>query len=260
MKAIQVLIIEDEIPTQRMMIDMITKVRPDWEIIQVCCSVSDSIEYLSEPDHPVPDILFADIQLSDGISFDIFTQVKVECPVIFTTAYDEYAIQAFKVNSIDYLLKPIMQEQLEKSISKFERRYPIDRPTAETFLFETIKEAIQTGQKKYRSRFLIQHGEDFFKLETGQIALIYSVNKITFAKTFDGREHVLDFTLEKLERQLDPEVFFRINRQAIVHAKAIKKIRTYFNGRLKLITNPLFPEDLIVSRDKARILKDWLDR
>ena len=260
MKEIQVLIIEDEIPTQRMLVEMIQSVRPEWDIIHKCGSVSDSVDFLTDESNKSPDLIFADIQLSDGISFDIFSQVKVECPVIFTTAYDEYAIQAFKVNSIDYLLKPIKLEMLKKSIAKFEHRYPIDRPTAEAFLFETIKEAIQTGQKKYRSRFLIQHGEDFIKLETDQIALIYSVNKITFAKTFDGREHVLDLTLEKLERQLDPEVFFRINRQAIVHAKAIKKIRTYFNGRLKLITNPLFQEDLIVSRDKARILKDWLDR
>jgi len=259
MKAIQVFIIEDEIPTQRMMTHMITNLRPEWKIIQVCGSVSESLEFLSDTDNPSPDIIFADIQLSDGISFDIFTEVKVECPVIFTTAYDEYAIQAFKVNSIDYLLKPILQDKMEKSIEKFEHRYPIDRPSAEAFLFETIKEAIQTGQKKYRSRFLIQHGDDFFKLETDQIALIYSVNKITFAKTFDGKEHILDLTLEKLERQLDPEHFFRVNRQAIIHSKSIVKIRTYFNGRLKLITKPAFDEDLIVSRDKARLLKDWLD-
>ena len=260
MKAIQVVVIEDEIPTQRLMIDMISKIRPDWKIIQVCSSVNDSIAYLSEPEHPTPDLIFADIQLSDGISFDVFSQVKVECPVIFTTAYDEYAIQAFKVNSIDYLLKPIMLEQMEKSIEKFERHFPIDRPAAETFLYETIKEAIQTGQKKYRSRFLIQQGEDFIKLDTEDIAYFYSVNKITFAKSFDGREHLIEQSLEKLERQLDLDQFFRVNRQVIINSKAITKIRTYFNGRLKIIPKPDFDEEIIVSRDKAKILKDWLDR
>lgn len=257
MSGVNVLIIEDELPIQRMLVGILAELRPDWEIAAQMTSVAETLDYLQNEKEP--DIILSDIQLSDGVSFDIFRKHPVKTPIIFITAYDEYAIQAFDVFSIDYLLKPIKRDRLEKAIEKFEEVSLEHHLPAKPFDLGTVVEAIQQGQKKYRSRFLIQHGEDYYRLDVSEIAYVYTTNKISFARTFEGKEHILDQSLEKLEKQLDPKNFFRVNRQVIINSAAIVKVRSYFNGKLKLVTNPQFSEELVASREKSKLLKEWLN-
>lgn len=254
---IKILIIEDEIPIQRMLAHMVSEIRPEWEIIKITSSVNSTLKFLEEGNKP--DLIFSDIQLSDGISFDIFSQYKIECPVIFLTAYNQYAIQAFEVYSLDYILKPISPDALEKAILKFENIFVKESKSLDMEALEIAISRLTQSTKKYRHRFLINQGEDFFTLNTKDIAFIYSLNKISFARTFEDKEYILDYSLENLEQQLDPDSFYRANRKAIVNIDAIVKIRTYFNGKLKVKTNPAFVDDLVVSRDKARHFKQWLN-
>lgn len=255
---VKILIIEDELPIQRMLAQMVADLRPEWDIINITSSVSETLHFLKDGNKP--DLILSDIQLSDGISFDIFSQYKTECPVIFLTAYNQYAIQAFEVYSIDYILKPINRELLKKAINKFENMFMKNSSNIDMDSLETAIFALTKNKKEYRRRFLINKGEDYFTLNTEDIAYIYSLNKISFAKTFEDKEYILDYSLDNLEQQLDPDTFYRANRKAIINIDTIIKIRTYFNGKLKVKTNPAFVEDLVVSRDKAKHLKEWLNK
>lgn len=255
--SIKILIIEDEIPIQRMFAQMIKDLRPEWEIMNITSSVNETLLYLKEGDKP--DLIFSDIQLSDGISFDIFNKHKIDSPIIFLTAYNQYAIKAFEFYSIDYILKPVNKNLLEKAILKFENMCIRKSNTIDIDSLEIAIDALNKSKKEYRQRFLINKGEDYFRLNVEDIAYIYSSNKISFAKTFENKEHILDFSLDNLEQQLDPKIFFRANRKTILNIEAIEKIRTYFNGKLKVKTNPPFVEELVVSRDKAKLFKEWLN-
>ncbi|MBI9063946.1 MAG: response regulator transcription factor [Marinilabiliaceae bacterium] len=250
----KILIIEDELHNQRLIQGMIQEIRPHWQIAGVMESVSESIEWLKDNS---PDLIFMDIQLVDGICFSIFEQVHVKSPVIFTTAYDNFAIQAFKVNSIDYLLKPIKDEELKRAIKKFERQ---NQPHHEIENYNEILDAIRKGEKKYRTRFLIQGSKAYFKINTSEIAYFYSQNKITFAITFENKEHIIDFTLETLEEELNPDQFFRANRNMIIHIDAVEKFEDYFGGKLYLKLNPPFHEEVTISRLKNSAFKAWVGK
>ena len=202
-----------------------------------------------------------DIQLSDGLSFEIFKQVNIESSIIFTTAYDEYAIQAFKVNSIDYLLKPVEKDELQTAFERYQHyNKQFIQEKNSNIDFKELASLIKSEKPNYRKRFLIQSNESFFHLPVEDIALFYSMQGITFAVTFEKREYSVNFSLENLKDQLQPDNFFKINRQFIVNIDAIKRVHSYFNGKLKLEIKPSHAEDVIIGKDKAASFKRWMDR
>lgn len=259
---IKLLIIEDEAYNSRLLQEMVGKLRPAWEVLAILESVTESVGWLKC--HKSPDLILLDIQLSDGICFSIFNQVSLapSTKIIFTTAYDEYAIRAFKVNSIDYLLKPIEETDLEAAFRKFEQQQQLENddfrqnPEYYTKLIDSILQ----GKKEYRKRFLIAGHNSFQKLETREIAYIYSDNKITFAVDFQKKEHVLDYNLEQLESELHPGQFFRANRKIIVNVDSVKKAITDTGGKLLVQLNPAPDFEIVVSRLKATDFKIWLGK
>jgi DNA-binding LytR/AlgR family response regulator len=254
---IKVVIIEDELPAQRLLKETLQEINFDTKVIGCFNSIKSAVEWFQN--NPHPDIVLLDIQLSDGLSFEIFKQAKVESAIIFTTAYDEYAIQAFKVNSIDYLLKPVEKDELKTAFEKYHNynKQFIQKQNS-NIDFSELASLIKSEKTGYRKRFLIQSNESFFHLPVGDIALFYSMQGITFAVTFEKREYPVNLSLENLKEQLHPEKFFKINRQFIVNINAIKRVHFYFNGKLKLEIEPSHKEDIIVGKDKARVFKQWL--
>ena len=249
MNKIRAAIIEDEIPAARLLNKMLTELRPEWEILVLPGNVEGAVKWYQ--DNPHPDILFLDIQLTDGVSFSFIEQANPESMIVFTTAYDEYAIRAFKANSIDYLLKPIDKERLGEALEKYEKltsRFYKEFNKQGDIL--EILQNITNPAKKYRTRFLIS-GDD--------IAYFYSENKITFAVTNQNKEHIIDLSLDKLCEQLDPDRFFRTNRQTIVSVQAIQKIESYFLGKVVVKVIPPFKDKIIVSREKISAFKLWLN-
>ncbi|MBW6534279.1 MAG: LytTR family DNA-binding domain-containing protein [Mariniphaga sp.] len=255
-QTVKIILIEDEPYNLRLMEEMIKKLRPGWEVVNTFESVKSSVEWLQQ--NPHPDLFFMDIQLADGLCFSIFDQVEVKSMVIFTTAYDNYAIRAFKVNSIDYLLKPFKEKDLVAAIEKFDNFRQLSGKVVANQDYSEILEAIRQGEKKYRKRFLVSKGDVFCKLQVDDIAYFFSENRITTAVTFNRQNHVIDFSLDALEEQLDPEMFFRANRQVIINIQAIEKIENYFGGKLKVRLNPPFEHEVIVSRMKAMDFKEWV--
>jgi len=255
-QAVKIILIEDEPYNLRLLQEMIKKLRPGWEVVNTFESVKSSVHWLRK--NPHPNLFFMDIQLADGLCFSIFDQVKIKSMVIFTTAYDNYAIRAFKVNSIDYLLKPFKEKDLQAAIEKFENFKKLAGEDNINEDYSEILEAIRSGEEKYRKRFLVSKGAAFYKLPVEDIAYFFSENRITTAVTFNLQNHVVDFSLEALEEQLDPETFFRANRQVMINIQAIEKIENYFGGKLKVRLNPPFVNEVVVSRLKAMDLKDWV--
>lgn len=255
-RQVNVIIIEDEGHNLRLIEGMIRKLRPAWNLAAALDSVKSSVEWLSA--NPHPDLIFMDIQLADGLCFAIFDRVEVKSMVIFTTAYDNYAIRAFKVNSIDYLLKPFKEKELEEAILKFESFRGAGIIDYEMPDYPEILEAIRKGEKKYRKRFLVSKGDAYIRLEVEDIAYFYSENRITSAITFGNQSHIIDFALDTLEDQLDPEVFYRANRQLLVNVKAVERVENHFGGKLKLRLTPPFAGDLMVSRLKAINFRQWM--
>lgn len=257
--ALKVLIIEDEIPAQRLLKETLQEIAIETEVVDCLNSIKSAVKWFQNNPHPA--IVLLDIQLSDGLSFEIFKQVKVESTIIFTTAFDEYAIQAFKVNSIDYLLKPIEKDELQVAFEKYQRynKQFIQEKNA-SINFSDIASLIKNEKPEYRKRFLIQSNESFFHLPVEEIVLFYSKQGVTFAVTFEKREYPINFSLESLKEQLQPDNFFKINRQFIVNIEAIKRAHSYFNGKLKLEMQPSHSEDIVVGKDKAAVFKRWLDR
>jgi two-component system response regulator LytT len=256
---IKVLIIEDEIPAQRLLKETLQEIDIKTEV--VCClnSIKSAVEWFKNNSHP--DIVLLDIQLSDGLSFEIFKQVNIESSIIFTTAYDEYAIQAFKVNSIDYLLKPVEKDELQTAFEKYQHYNKQFIQEKNSYIdFSELAALIKSEKTEYRKRLLIQSNESFFHLPVDDIALFYSMQGITFAVTFEKREYPVNFSLENLKDQLQPDNFFKINRQFIVNIDAIKRVHSYFNGKLKLEIEPSYAEDIVVGKDKAGAFKRWMDR
>ncbi|WP_010664304.1 LytR/AlgR family response regulator transcription factor [Marinilabilia salmonicolor] len=255
----RILIVEDEFPTRRLLRDNVKKLRPDWEIIGETDSVEATVEFLQSS--PQPDLIFMDIQLSDGSSFEIFEKTEVSGMIIFTTAYDEYAIQAFKVNSIDYLLKPINQQKLTEAIKKYERLFQDkESPSNIGFDYLSLSKLLDSRTSTYRSRLLTNLADGFQKVDTEKVAWLISANKITTAVTFDNHHHIVDYTLDKLEKELDPVIFFRANRQYILNIDAIHKVENWFNGKLIVKTRPDAQERIVVSRERARSFKEWINQ
>lgn len=255
----KVVIVEDELPAQRMLKEMLEELNFGIEVTACLNSVKKAVKWFKN--NPHPEIALLDIQLADGISFDILNQVKIESMIIFTTAFDEYAIQAFKVNSIDYLLKPIDPDELEAAFQKHQNitNKNIQQPSP-IIDYSEIASIISSEKKEYRKRFLIQSNEAFSYLDVNDIAYFYSLQGITFGVTFSKREYPLNFSLESLKEQLNPDTFFKANRQFIINLNSIKKIHMYFQGKLKIETIPAHSEDIIVGKDKAASFKRWLDK
>ncbi|MBB6270000.1 DNA-binding LytR/AlgR family response regulator [Pedobacter cryoconitis] len=249
----KILILEDEKLNSDRIQRLMLKIRPDIEIAGVLTSVKKTVDWLSE--NECPDLIMMDIQLADGLSFEVFNLADVKCPVIFTTAYDEYAVKAFKYNSIDYLLKPIEQEELEAAIKKFENS--IQKSQQQYPLIQQLLNHIQP--KEYRTRFFLAYRDSYRKINVEDIAFFYSHMNISYANLINGEKIVVPQTLETLEQELEPKNFFRINRQYIVHVNSIEKVHNFFNGKLKLKVKNHDDEDIIVSRTKAPLFKTWLD-
>lgn len=260
-KNVSFLIIEDEGHNSRLLSDLVHELRPVWQLKAILESVEESVNWLKL--NPAPELIFMDIQLSDGICFSIFEQMKLPstCKIIFTTAYDEYAVRAFKVNSVDYLLKPIEKNELEESLQKYEELnflpslFPHDKN-----IYTSVINSILKERKEFRTRFLVSGINSWQKIESKDIAYIYSNNRLTFAVDFSSREYTLDYSLEQLESELDPELFFRANRKIIIHFEAILKIENDLGGKLKVVILPEPDFEISVSRLKANDFKNWMGK
>jgi DNA-binding LytR/AlgR family response regulator len=233
---------------------MIAELRPRWTIVEVIESVSDSIDWLKQNQ---ADLIFMDIQLVDGVCFSIFEKIEVNNPVIFTTAYDNYAIQAFKVNSIDYLLKPIKEEDLLRAITKFEKH---KEPAQNAPKYTELLDIIRNTNKRFRTRILIHGAKSYFKINVDEVAYFYSENKITFARMMEKNDYQVDMTLEMLEEELDPDQFFRAGRNILININSIVSFEDYFGGKLVLKLSPPFAETVTVSRLKNSAFKAWIGK
>jgi len=249
----KVLIIEDEAPAYRRLNDLLISRHPDIEVVEVIDAVDEAVKWLRN--HQFPDLIFSDIQLADGLSFEIYKQVEVKCPIIFTTAYDEYMLEAFQTNGIDYLLKPIEADRLSNSIDKFQRLRGSDLPH-ENHINELLA-LLEKQKKSYKQHYLIKLGNKLIPLNVDQIAYFKSSDGITQIISKEGKKYLWDQSLDELEEFLDPANFFRINRQIISSIQAIKSIHQYFKGKLKVMLSPVNDEDVIVSREKAKRFKEW---
>lgn len=245
-----VLIIEDEKPNAERLKRLIHEIRPQAVVLDVLESILDSVAWLSN--NSFPDVIMMDIKLSDGLSFEIFNQIKINIPIIFVTAYDEYAIKAFKQYSIDYLLKPVDKDELVVAFEKLDHiTAGLDRQA-----FEKLLTVFQP--KEYRTRFLIPYRDEFKTIMADHIQYFSSESRITKATLTDNSEVILSHTLDELEKQLDPKLFFRANRQYIVHINSIGRIFNYFNSKLKIVLKKSSDIEIIVSREKAPQIKTWL--
>lgn len=245
-----VVIIEDEIPASEKLERYILKYDNTINILAKLTSVQDTVTWLQSHKDSV-DMLFVDIQLSDGLSFEIFDQVQLQKPIIFTTAFDEFAIDAFKLNSIDYLLKPITFTEVSKAFYKFKNFKSV---LSSNTLNNVSKEFVN---KYFKDRFLVRLGNHIHSIKANDIALFYAEGRTVFLVTNDGKKFILDYKLEDLNQVLNPENFMRVNRTFIVHLDAIKDVIVYSNSRLKLILNVATDNDIIVSRDRVSNFKNW---
>lgn len=256
--AYKILIIEDEKPAAAHLQRLIGQVDTGIEIIATLTSVDESLQWFNN--HPCPDLLFLDVQLSDGLCFEIFSHFPVTCPVIFTTAYEAYAIRAFKVNSIDYLLKPVGIEDLRYALGKFTSLQNSLKPQSDPDMPYRVDEVMKLLTRRYKSRFVVNAGYHIRSLETEQVNLFYSLGKATFLLDASGRSYDIDYSLEQVENLVDPEVFFRISRKHIVNIKAITEIVTWSNARLKLHVAGTIDNDILVSRRRMAEFRKWLDQ
>ncbi len=246
---IKVLIIEDEAPAAKRLVKMIQQLMPAAEIHCCISSVKEGIEWFMQ--NAEPGLIFSDIQLADGTSFEIFAAAKPKCPVIFTTAYDQYALHAFKLNSIDYLLKPIKQNELQIAIEKFkERKSPV---------LPDINKLLQSyAAPLYKHRFVIKYGEHIKTIPIEETMYFYTEDKVNFLTTAEGRRYVIDFNLDSLETMLDPKVFFRINRQFIISIHAITEMLAHSKSRVYIKLKPPCKIETIVSTERSAAFKTWL--
>lgn len=253
-----VLIIEDEPFAQQELIRLLKELEPDIHILKCLDSVEESIDFLDGSIQP--DLIFMDIQLSDGVSFEIFNRTEVVPPVIFTTAYDEYAIKAFKVNSIDYLLKPIEEEELAGALIKFRKWTAQDKKQETFFSTQQLEKVLDLYRPAYKSRLVVRMGDRIKHVETRDIAYFYSEDKVTFIITSSGERFMLNHSLEQLETMINPDEFYRLNRKYIAQINAIESIDKYFNSRLKIGLKPEVDDDVLISRTKVSDFLNWLER
>lgn len=248
----RILIIEDEKPASQKLQKALQKCSVRAEILASTSSIQESVQWLQT--HSCPDLIFMDIQLSDGVSFRIFEQVDITCPVIFVTAYDEYWQTAFEHNCIDYLLKPVKQEKLEAALAKFEKLKQY---------FSTHFRQLQQWQQQpqgngYKKRFLIKRGTDYVSIKTEELAYFYATHKLVCLIDVKGQKYILDESLADIERQLDPAQFFRVNRKYLVNQSAIRRIRSYPKSKLQLDLEPAVSEEIIISQENVAGFKQWM--
>ena len=272
-----VLIVEDEELAVRKLRKLVAEVDPTLAVQGVTSSIEDSVSWLQE--NPAPDLIFMDIELADGQSFEIFDQVNVRSRVIFTTSYDEYALQAFKVNSIDYLLKPIQKEDLQRSLKKLRDLTPANEPSdslpaTQSINIEKLLRELQVGGnlawsegripgipgKEHRKRFLVKQGQKLLSVEVGDILYFYTDERFSFFRTRTNQKFLVDYTLDELADSLDPVQFFRVNRGLILTHAAVEQIQPYFGNRLSLTLKPAFDREALVSREKVGDFKTWMGK
>jgi DNA-binding LytR/AlgR family response regulator len=251
----KVLIIEDEYPAAERLKRLLNEVDEYAEVVDCLESIKQVLNWFEH--HSPPDIILSDIQLADGISFEIFDKLKVSVPVIFTTSYDEYAIEAFKVQSIDYLLKPIKKEELSRALRKYQS-FAFKASDQQEKLDELL-ESVKSIQARFKKKFLIHYKDRLETVPVEEIAYFITRSESVYLVTVAGKQFVIDYKMEKLEQVLAPSFFFRINRQTIIHQQSIASIYTYFNNRLKLVLKPQTETEIIVSRDRVRSFKKWME-
>jgi two-component system, LytTR family, response regulator len=248
----KVIIIEDEKPAAEKLLKAIQKTDASVEVSAILTNVKDTVEWLQQ--NPMPDLLFMDIQLSDGLSFKIFEKINISSPVIFCTAFDEYWQEAFEHNSIDYLLKPVKQEKLETAINKYDK---LKQHFAAGF------QQLQQWQQQpagngYKKRFLVKRGTDYISVKTEDIAYFYAAHKLVCMVDNRGQKFILDQSLADIEKQLDPVQFYRVNRKYLIQLTAIKKIKTYPKSKLQLEVEPAINEDIVISQENVSAFKEWM--
>ena len=258
----KILIVEDEDLAVKKIQKTLESVDPEAEVVGVTDSISSTVDWLNN--NPSPDLILMDIELSDGQSFEIFNRVAVKSAVVFTTSYDEFALKAFKVNSIDYLLKPIQKEDLEVALNKYKTMktmYAGDQQQTEMNVDVLVKELRQKlSLKEYRKRFLVKHAQKLVSIDVEDIAYYFSDGRLNFFKTYDNKKFVLDYTMDELEDMLDPEKYFRISRSFYISVKSVDQIHEYFGNRLLLHLNPPVDKEAIVSREKVAEFKKWMGK
>ena len=258
----KVLIIEDEELAVKKLRKTLNAVDESAEVVGVADSIRSSVNWLQN--NPSPDIILMDIELCDGQSFEIFDKVEVKSTVIFTTSYDEFALKAFKVNSVDYLLKPVQKVDLHVAIEKYKKLKTLYKDSNESPVFNIenlVKELQQKMQgKEYRKRFLVKQAQKLVSIETDQIAYFYSDGRLNFFKTFDNKKFVVDYTMDELEEMLDPEKYFRISRSFYVSINSVDQIHDYFGNRLMLYLKPQVDKEALVSRERVSDFKRWLGK
>lgn len=258
----KIFIVEDEHLAVRKLEKTLQAISDELQVQGTADSISMAVEWLQS--NPQPDLILMDIELADGQSFEIFNQVEVKSPVIFTTSYDEFALRAFKVNSVDYLLKPIQKDELEASLEKL-KTLRASNHSASTDSIDVrilIKELQQTlqPQKEFRKRFLIKHAQKLISIEIDRIAYFFSEEGLSFIKTMDDKKFIIEYTMDDIQEMTDPSHFFRVNRSFIVSAKSIDMIQDYFGNRLKLNLKPEMDKEVLVSREKVTTFKEWMGK
>jgi DNA-binding LytR/AlgR family response regulator len=250
-----VLIVEDEIPAAKRIKNLLENQNYSIKVVNHTDSIESTVRFL----HTLPelDLIVMDIQLADGLSFDIFEQVHIKTPVIFTTAFDQYSLKAFKVNSVDYLLKPIDEKDLQNALEKYKNYY---EKSKEEFSIKMQQFLKSINQIKYKERLLIKRGQQLSYLKIENTAFTYADGKLCYAVDFNGTKYLLEENLSALESQLEPSTFFRINRHFVVNIEAILKVHTWLGGRLKVDTNPITNAETIVSRERVQDFKEWMGK
>jgi len=248
----KVIIIEDEKPAAEKLLRAIQKADPSIEVSAVLNNVKDAVAWLQQ--NPMPDLLFVDIELSDGLSFKIFETVSINSPVIFCTAFDEYWQEAFEHNSIDYLLKPVKQEKLETALNKYDK---LKQHFASGFQ-QLLQWQQQPAGNGYKKRFLVKRGTDYISVKTDDIAYFYAAHKLVCMVGSSNQKFILDQSLADIEKQLDPAQFYRVNRKYLIQLNAIKKIKTFPKSKLQLEVEPVVNEDIIISQENVSAFKEWI--
>lgn len=249
------IIIEDEKPNANRLRKIVEQIDPSFEVVDILDTVAGTVTWFEQ--NPHPEVALMDIRLADGLSFDIFSQVKISSAVIFTTAYDEYAIQAFKVNGVDYLLKPVEKEELQEAIHKVKRT---QLSAAGNPYLDELLAYVKRKDVQYRSRFLFPYKDGYKTINAADIDMIYSEDKNTHLVLQNGALQMASQTLEELEEQLDPDQFFRANRQYIININSLDSIHNHFHGKLKVVIRNQAQHEILISKEKAPLFKQWLDR
>lgn len=252
-----ILIVEDEELAQKKLQKTLAAVDASATVVGITDSIQSTVEWLRSNNQA--DLILMDIELADGQSFEVFNQVDVKAPVIFTTSYDEYALKAFKVNSVDYLLKPVQTEDLQAALNKYKK---LEAAKGSDVSIEALVKQIQQQlqPKEYRRRFLVKHAQKLVSVDVDEVAYFYSDGRLNFFKTADGKKYVVDYTMDELEEMLDPAAFFRISRSFYVSINAVEKIDDYFGNRLMLQLKPSVDKEALVSREKVSEFKKWMGK